>query len=336
MVAVVPPVPQLHTIHRGNGVRLALHLGEDRLGDVVVASPVGGALGVGELVHVVAAPLAGQPPRLSVDVVRVVDEMAMAAVELDGRDLLRRSGRRHHRDERQSEEAREIGLRHRRGSRRRFDHRAASVKPAVAYRIEEERAGEPVLEAPRGMAGLVLEVEVHAGVGRQRHGDQVRVGGAIEVRLDSADGLPAPASIARVRQDIPRWPLPQITASGSRAANAATAVRARQGCGRGGAAPRPARAWPAPGRPGRKARRRAGPRKRRLAARWRSGCRRGSGAAPPPPADRAGGTSAVPTLIMKPTWLARRTAIAKAKNATMKSASNASTFTIQSSGDTDP
>ena len=39
---------------------------EDRLGDVVVATPVGGPFGVGELVHVVAAGLGGQPPRLVV------------------------------------------------------------------------------------------------------------------------------------------------------------------------------------------------------------------------------------------------------------------------------
>src|SRR5690606_1450828 len=39
----------------GFGVRFQAHLVEDRFGDVVVAPPVGGALGVGELVHEVAA-----------------------------------------------------------------------------------------------------------------------------------------------------------------------------------------------------------------------------------------------------------------------------------------
>jgi hypothetical protein len=43
------------------------HLEVDRLGDVVVSTPVGGPLGVGELVEVVAAGLFGDPLRLGVD-----------------------------------------------------------------------------------------------------------------------------------------------------------------------------------------------------------------------------------------------------------------------------
>ena len=46
---------------RRHRVPLQGELREDRLGDVVVAAPVGGPLGVGELVHVVAAGLGGQP-----------------------------------------------------------------------------------------------------------------------------------------------------------------------------------------------------------------------------------------------------------------------------------
>ena len=60
MVAEVPPVPALITTQSGTGWRLALHLAEDAFGDVVVAAPVGGALGVGELVEVVAAGLRRQ------------------------------------------------------------------------------------------------------------------------------------------------------------------------------------------------------------------------------------------------------------------------------------
>ena len=51
----------------GHRVRLGGQLLEDRLGDVVVAAPVGGALGVGELVEVVAAQLVGQASRDVVD-----------------------------------------------------------------------------------------------------------------------------------------------------------------------------------------------------------------------------------------------------------------------------
>ena len=46
---------------------LLIHLGEDAFGNIVVAAPVGGALGVGELVHVVPAGLALEAPSLGVD-----------------------------------------------------------------------------------------------------------------------------------------------------------------------------------------------------------------------------------------------------------------------------
>ena len=61
-------------------MRLLAHLLEDRLGDVVVAAPVGGALGVGELVQIVPAGLLGQPLRLGVHLRRLRDEMATAAL----------------------------------------------------------------------------------------------------------------------------------------------------------------------------------------------------------------------------------------------------------------
>ena len=55
------------TIHAGTGWRSSASCVEDRLGDVVVAAPVGGPLGVGELVHVVAAALGGEPAADLVD-----------------------------------------------------------------------------------------------------------------------------------------------------------------------------------------------------------------------------------------------------------------------------
>jgi hypothetical protein len=60
-------------------VRFQRQLLEDRLGDVVVAPPVGGPLGVAELVQVVPAALVGQPVRLDVHLARVVDHVATAA-----------------------------------------------------------------------------------------------------------------------------------------------------------------------------------------------------------------------------------------------------------------
>src|SRR6185437_6804722 len=76
-------------------VGLALHLAEDRFGDVVVATPVGGALGVGELIHVVPTATFGQPLCRAVHI-GVIDEMALAAEEFDLRDLLFRRPARHH------------------------------------------------------------------------------------------------------------------------------------------------------------------------------------------------------------------------------------------------
>jgi len=44
------------------------------------------------------------------------------------------------------------------------------------------------------MRGLVLEVERDAERGGQRHTQEVRVGGAVEVRLDDPDGVGRPAA----------------------------------------------------------------------------------------------------------------------------------------------
>jgi hypothetical protein len=59
---------------------LERHLGEDRLGDVVVAPPVGRALGERELVEVEAAGLGREPLRLVVDRGGIVDEPAGPAL----------------------------------------------------------------------------------------------------------------------------------------------------------------------------------------------------------------------------------------------------------------
>ena len=60
MVALVPPVPAPTTTQAGIGKRLAAQLIKHRLGNVVVAAPVGGPFGVGELVEVVPALLSAR------------------------------------------------------------------------------------------------------------------------------------------------------------------------------------------------------------------------------------------------------------------------------------
>ncbi|SHV07137.1 Uncharacterised protein [Mycobacteroides abscessus subsp. abscessus] len=57
-----------------------MHLGKDRLGDVVVAAPVGGSFGIGELVQIVATGLVGEPLRLGVHLLRFIDEMTTATL----------------------------------------------------------------------------------------------------------------------------------------------------------------------------------------------------------------------------------------------------------------
>ena len=195
MVALVPPVPAPTTTHSGSGCRSSASWLEDRLGDVVVAPPVGGPLGVGELVQVVPAALGGEPARLLVDVGRVLDEVAAAAVELDQRDLLGAGRRRHDGHERQAEHPGEVGLADRRRPAGRLDHGAALGDLAGAQAVEEQRPGQPVLEAAGRVGRLVLEVELDAPLRRQRIDQQVGVGAAVGVGLHRRDGAvhPRPA-----------------------------------------------------------------------------------------------------------------------------------------------
>ena len=173
---------------------LQRHLAEDRLRDVVVAAPVGRALGVGELVEEVPAALGREPLRLGVHRRRVVDQVARASLRLDQRDLLGAGGRRHDRDERQAEEPGEVRLGDGRRAARRLDDRRPLGDPAVAQAVEEQRAGEPMLQRARRVDRLVLQVEVDAPLRGQREDVQMRVGRAVGVGFDATDRLVRPRS----------------------------------------------------------------------------------------------------------------------------------------------
>ena len=67
-------------------MRFEGHLGQCRFGDVVVAPPVRGALGVSELVEEVPIQLPCQPGRDIGDGRRVIDEVAASALALNERD----------------------------------------------------------------------------------------------------------------------------------------------------------------------------------------------------------------------------------------------------------
>ena len=68
------------------------------------------------------------------------------------------------------------------------------MQPAIAQRIQKQRPCQPVLQAARGVRGLVLEVQVKAvrGEGGQAQRDQVGVGAALVVGLDAGDGFVEP------------------------------------------------------------------------------------------------------------------------------------------------
>ncbi len=69
------------------------------------------------------------------------------------------------------------------------------MDPAVAERIEEERARQPMLQAAGRVGGFILEVDRDAGESGQVQPLEMRVGGAREVRFDPADRLVGPVAI---------------------------------------------------------------------------------------------------------------------------------------------
>src|SRR4029453_1124500 len=83
------------------GELLPAQLRKHRLGDVFVATPVGGPFGIGELVEVVPAAPGCQIGRHMVDRRRILDQVAASAVELDQLAFFAYGRGRHHSHERQ-------------------------------------------------------------------------------------------------------------------------------------------------------------------------------------------------------------------------------------------
>ena len=94
--------------------RLAAQLSKHRLGNVVIAAPVGSPFGVCELIQVVAAIALGKIGRHLIDRCRILHQLALTAVELDQLAFLTNGRGRHHGHERQLEQPREVGLADRR------------------------------------------------------------------------------------------------------------------------------------------------------------------------------------------------------------------------------
>ena len=118
-------------------MRFALHLGEDRFGNVVVAAPVCGAFGKSELVDVMAAQLIGERLRCIVYFAWPIDEVAFPSVEGDGIKLRLRCRAWNDGDKTQSEHPGEIGFRNGCGSAGRLDNSGAFANPSVAQTIQK-------------------------------------------------------------------------------------------------------------------------------------------------------------------------------------------------------
>ncbi len=181
MVAEVPPVPAPTTTHCGTGAGSQFELPEQALGDVVVTAPVGRPLGKSELVHEMPVDLAGQSLAFLTDHAGVVHVMAGTTIELNLRAFLPRGLPRHDGDEGQFQQLCKIGLRDGRTARGGFDNRGALRYPTIAQAIQEQRAGQPMLEAATGMRGFIFKIDGNPLRSRQHQPHHVRVGTALEI-----------------------------------------------------------------------------------------------------------------------------------------------------------
>ena len=136
--------------------------------------------------------LVRQPLRFGIHGRRVVDQVAGPSLGLDQRDLLGARGSRHDSDERQAQEAGEVRLRDGGRAARRLDDRRSLGDPAVAKTVEEQRAGESMLEGARRVDRFVLQVEIDTPLGREREGVQMGVGRAVGIRLEQGHRLIRP------------------------------------------------------------------------------------------------------------------------------------------------
>ena len=141
-----------------------------------------------------AALLTRQALRFGIHRMRVVHQVALATVKADGRDLLRAGGARHHGNERQAQQAREVGFADGRAAAGGFHHRGSFMQPAVAQGVQKKAARQAVLQAAGGVAGLIFQVQIDARETRQRQRDQVGVAAALVVGFDAADGFMRPRS----------------------------------------------------------------------------------------------------------------------------------------------
>ena len=73
----------------------------------------------------------------------------------------------------------------------------AFFDPAVAQAIEKQRPRQAMLQAAGGVGAFIFQIQVDARKSGQRQTDQVRVGGALIVSVDFANGMFNPGAIHR-------------------------------------------------------------------------------------------------------------------------------------------
>jgi len=178
--------------------RFTVQLREHRLGNVVIAAPIGGSLGVGELIEVV--PAAGGC-KISGDLIdrgRIVNQLALATVELDELALLAYGRGWHDGHERQVEQSGEVGLADCGRPGGRLDQCGAFGDPVVAQAVQHQRPCQSMLQAAGRMHRLVLQIQVDAPLDRQRIWMQMSVGAAIRIRLYLRDRPFQPGAVVRI------------------------------------------------------------------------------------------------------------------------------------------
>ena len=95
-------------------IRLTLHLMENTVGDIIVAAPVGGAFGIGELIHIVTVQFVRQLLRGGVNLAGAFDKVGATAIKRNLFDFAFCRAGRHYRDKRQAEQSGEPGFGNRR------------------------------------------------------------------------------------------------------------------------------------------------------------------------------------------------------------------------------
>ena len=169
----------------------AAQLAKDGFGDIVVAAPVGGALGQPELVQM-AGTIGGVLGGVGMDLACIFHQITLPAQRLHRLDFLRRSAGRHHCDKGQPQQARKPRFGNRSTAGGGIHHGLPRMQAAIAQRVQVQRTCQAVLQAAGGVGGFVLEIKRNVGETRKIQPQQVGVGRARGFLLQQGQGIAHP------------------------------------------------------------------------------------------------------------------------------------------------